>query len=200
MAVYLVETRQLKSNRKLPVPEAVRKILALDWGEKLVCWNVHTEHSVVVLSSEPLSGDDHADHEFIDYTELLDDGRYIRPPDSLPDQIRVLYLGEDLPEVLTDAPEWSVEELREAVKNPPDPDDIQLPDELAELIDPEQTVDQLYDAATLLPESHSFVYVVYEEMLQERPRTVLLLTGGQFQARIARTPSAFLNSGSIFPK
>lgn len=167
----IVKTREVKANRKIPVPSEIREILTEYGDADNVIWNIHKESQTIVLSSDTI-GDD--DHRIVDITDFLDDGRYIRPPSSMPEQ----FMDE-----LEEKEVETVDVLSELFGKNKD----EIFDEVAE----ERSVVRGNPADRDLVEErlnetvkNSVTFVVYSQLLSEEVNKVLLMTKSQMQERM----------------
>jgi len=86
MSDRMLLTREIKSNRKIPLPAVVRSLLVRDPSNPTVAWNYYKD-DIIALSNDPLIRDEHDDYSWIKVTDVMDDGRYIRPPDDIDDEL-----------------------------------------------------------------------------------------------------------------
>lgn len=174
----LVKTREVIANRKIPLPAEVRELLTDSGRSDSVSWNVHRESQTIVLSNRPVLDDD---HQFVGLTNVLDDGRYIRPP-------------EDLPKNLLDQLEEEEFSTKDVLTELFDTEEEQLKEELAEKRSPRGggpiDTDEI-DERLSEPVKNSVVFVVYDTMLMGDLNKILLMTKNQMQERMPSPSDIF---------
>lgn len=169
-------------NRKMPISDFLRIQLTQPQSRQIY-WHYHPEEHVAVLSDYSLERPEVDLYKYVDFTLVTDGGRYIRPPDDLPDDILDYYKtlaqreASELEE-LSEESGISVESLREYMRKRTKPEEFEEIEE---------------EVSKRRPLSTTVLFYLSEELIEEVPNVSFLLPVDQFDVPPFRPYSSGLS-------